>query len=146
MKIIFDLDGTLADITHRLHMIDKSKGKPDWPAFFMACVDDKPIPEMVRLARCLAGCTVDIWSGRSDIVRPQTEFWLDVRGLGFVTGDHLRMRKEGDYRADHIVKEDWLYALPKSQWPDIVFDDRKQVVDMWRVHGIRCCQVAPGEF
>lgn len=27
-----------------------------------------------------------------------------------------------------------------------VFDDRQQVVDMWREIGLTCCQVAPGNF
>jgi len=28
----------------------------------------------------------------------------------------------------------------------MVFDDRNSVVDMWRENGVRCMQVAPGDF
>jgi hypothetical protein len=56
------------------------------------------------------------------------------------------MRKAGDYRQDAIVKAEWLEALPEDQRPVLAFDDRQQVVDMWRAHGVRCCQVAPGDF
>lgn len=49
--IVFDLDGTLADITHRLHFI--KDGNHDWDGFFAACVDDAPIPEMVALFQVL---------------------------------------------------------------------------------------------
>jgi hypothetical protein len=30
--------------------------------------------------------------------------------------------------------------------PTIAVDDRNQVVDMWRARGLRCLQVAPGDF
>jgi hypothetical protein len=35
---LFDLDGTLADCTHRLHR------RKHWRAFFAACTADSPIP------------------------------------------------------------------------------------------------------
>src|SRR5262244_603064 len=38
--IIFDLDGTLALIGHRVHHITSEK--PDWTAFYTACADDLP--------------------------------------------------------------------------------------------------------
>ena len=143
MNIVFDFDGTLCDITHRLHFI---QNKPkDWPAFFRACANDPPIMEMVNLASrlVLAGNRVEVWSGRSDIVRRESDEWLTRHCIGHAL---LRMRKDGDYRQDAIVKAEWLEALPKHDWPDVVFDDRQQVVDMWRAHGVRCCQVAPGDF
>lgn len=143
MKVAFDLDGTLADITHRLHFI---QNKPkDWPAFFRACVNDVPIDPMINVAFAMAqmGHIIEVWSGRSDIVRPETEEWLKAKGVPY---RELRMRKDGDYRADHIVKAEWLEALHPHMRPVLAFDDRQQVVDMWRAHGIRCAQVAPGDF
>ena len=146
MIIAFDLDGTLANIEHRLHYI-RGEGKKDWPAFFRACVDDDPITPMIRIARQLASFnTIEIWSGRSDEVRPQTEAWLARYNLDWSQGVHLRMRKAGDYRADDIVKGEWLDALPDSDRPVMAFDDRQRVVDMWRSRGVICCQVAPGDF
>lgn len=143
MIIAFDLDGTLANIEHRLHYI---QNKPkDWPAFFLACVDDAPIPSMIDVCRAMiiAGHAVDIWSGRSDVVRAQTEAWLNKYAIGYRS---LYMRKDGDYRKDCIVKAEWLNALMHVGRPELAFDDRQQVVDMWREHGIRCCQVAKGDF
>ena len=140
MYIIFDLDGTLADMTHRLSHIQK---KPkDWDSFYAACLNDEPIEQMLALCRTLAHFnTVDIWSGRSDVVRVQTEFWLKKYGINYRT---LKMRRDGDYRQDYIVKGEWADTLLAP--PDVVFDDRQQVVDMWRSRGVRCCQVAPGDF
>lgn len=147
MRIVFALDGTLANIEHRLHFI---QNKPkDWPAFFRACADDTPNLPLCDLAYSLVPDNeIEVWSCRSDIVRAESVAWLNhyVFIASEDLGYKLRMRKDGDYRVDHVVKAEWLEALPDDEWPDLVFDDRKQVVDMWRAHGIVCCQVAPGEF
>lgn len=143
MIVAFDLDGTLCNIEHRLHHI---QNKPkNWPAFFAACVDDAAIPGLIRVVEAMwnAGHTVEIWSGRSDEVRPQTEAWLEARGVRYHT---LRMRKAGDYRIDNIVKGEWYDALQPHERPALAFDDRQQVVDMWRSRGVLCAQVAPGNF
>ncbi len=143
MIVAFDFDGTLADITHRLHFIHE---KPkDWPAFYRACVDDSPIMPIITACQAMiwAGHRIEVWSGRSDEVRAESERWLNQHAIGYSV---LRMRKEGDYRQDAIVKAEWLEALPEAERPELAFDDRQQVVDMWRAHGVRCCQVAPGDF
>jgi phosphoglycolate phosphatase-like HAD superfamily hydrolase len=146
MIVAFDLDGTLADITHRLPLIRGTAKDKDWPAFYRACVFDKPVPTLITLYQNLldAGHRMEIWSGRSDIVRTETENWLAKHGIKRYSA--LRMRTDGDYRADDIVKAEWLEELGEAQWPALAFDDRARVVQMWRAHGILCAQVAPGAF
>jgi len=56
------------------------------------------------------------------------------------------MRKAGDNRKDSIVKYEILQELIKEYYIEYVFDDRDQVVKMWREAGLRCLQVAPGNF
>lgn len=151
MFVIFDLDGTLADITHRLSYIDreacKARGeRPNWDAFHHACVYDRPIKEMIALNQVLwlAGHRVEIWSGRSDMVYDQTVAWLQEHGVRY---HQLVMRMKGDHQPDNQLKESWLNTLlDLGTKPDIVFDDRSRIVEMWRSHGIRCAQVAPGNF
>lgn len=143
MIFVFDLDGTLCNIEHRLHYI---QNKPkNWPAFYRACVDDVPVLPILHCAQALVvmGHRVEIWSGRSDEVRAETEAWLNCYPIGYSV---LRMRREGDYRADDIVKGEWLDALPPEQRPALAFDDRQRMVDMWRSRGVQCAQVAPGQF
>ena len=146
MIVAFDLDGTLADITHRLHHLEShpQKGK-NWPEFFRACVDDKPVWPLIEVLWGMESQshTIEIWSGRSDIVRDETEEWLKRYAIKY---SKLRMRKDGDYRPDDVLKAEWLEALPESQRPTLAFDDRQRIVDMWRGHGIICAQVAPGDF
>ena len=145
MFIISDLDGTLALIHHRRHLIEGTPDRrPDWDAFFRACVDDAPNWPIIRAVAALAqtpGHRVEIWSGRSDLVRAETEAWLSNVGLGHLP---LRMRRNGDYTPDQELKGAWL--AEESSPPDLVFDDRDKVVAMWRAHGIVCAQVAPGNF
>jgi len=50
--IIFDLDGTLALIEHRVHHITSEK--PDWTAFYAACADDLPNSPLITVYRALA--------------------------------------------------------------------------------------------
>lgn len=140
MFVVFDLDGTLADVVHRLHHI--SNGRRDWDGFFDACDLDPPIVPVMDTFRALkaAGHHIEIWSGRSDRVRSKTEDWLARHG---VEPARLRMRVDGDHQPDDDLKESW---LDPCQLPDLIFDDRQKVVDMWRRRGITCAQVAPGNF
>lgn len=77
------------------------------------------------------------------MVRTETEAWLAEYEIPYAI---LRMRKDGDYRADDVVKGEWLDDLPHMLRPVLAFDDRKRVVDMWRARGVKCCQVEPGDF
>jgi hypothetical protein len=139
---LFDLDGTLADCTHRLHHIKQPR--KNWDAFFAACSRDGPIPHMVELARHLAKVEQTVFcSGRSDQVRTETEDWLKSHGLA----GPLYMRRRRDKRPDYVVKGELLDRILADGWqPIMAFDDRDQVVRMWRERGVPCAQVAEGDF
>jgi hypothetical protein len=144
LDIIMDIDGTLADLTHRRHFV-ATKPK-NWPAFDKGIPDDTPHEDIIYLNNLLfrAGHQIIISSGRSDRQRVQTEDWLTKYGVCYQA---IYMRRDGDYRSDDIVKEEMLEQMIKDGWdPKMAFDDRQRVVDMWRRRGIRCLQVAPGDF
>lgn len=139
--VIFDLDGTLADITHRLHFIKRDK--PDWNSFHDACVNDAPNPRIIRIYKALVAgtdCQFFIASGRNGTVRNETESWLYLYNIAH---DKLIMRPKGDHTPDHELKEKWLLEGKFGPIGDIlcVFDDRQRVVDMWRRNGLTCLQV-----
>lgn len=150
--IIFDLDGTLTDCSHRQHLVHNlTRGvKPQWDEFFARCVDDKPVRPIIDIFRALVlehKKILRIWSGRSSEVRQQTHDWLD-RHVGVWNWNlMLRMRPEGNHTPDEQLKEQWLnIELGLGANIEMVFDDRDKVVAMWRRHGIICAQVAPGDF
>jgi hypothetical protein len=150
-SVIFDLDGTLADIRDRRTLATKDSGKIDWPKFFdpQNIALDKPNSAVIESFKALqqAGFRMVIFSGRSEATREETEKWLDSFG---VKPDLLLMRPAaggGMFTPDDILKEAWL----REQFPNknnilCVYDDRDKVVAMWRRNGIPCFQVAPGDF
>lgn len=159
MIYIFDLDGTVTDLTHRLHFIgatytsfvkeDESPTK-DWDGFFAAAADDSPIWEVITVARALvkAGHTIIYSTGRRESCRQITVDWLNKYRVPMST---IYMRANNDHREDNVVKEELLnrllqdYKVKESELGG-VFEDRQQVVDMYRARGIRVFQVAPGKF
>lgn len=145
MIYIFDIDGTLADCTHRLHFI---QSKPaDWRAFFAACPADQPIEQVIEVAKALQPIhSIKLITGRSNEIEEQTAQWINDQGIYF---SDLLMRTEGDHREDYVVKAELLDELLKRYSLSsiaAVFEDRKQVVDMYRSKGLRVFQVADGNF
>lgn len=145
---IFDLDGTLADVRHRLHYVKGVNGpdwKPNWPAFFDACVHDLPHEYVIRLNRILYNTMpVFICSGRPDTHQVQTEQWLAANGVRYT---QLLMRGAKDYRKDTIVKLEMLGHLRGLGFnPVFSIDDRPEVVHMWRGNGVPCFVVDQAEW
>jgi hypothetical protein len=140
MFFVFDLDGTISDATHRLyHLQVKPK---DWASFYAGCINDAAIEPTIAVMRALVavGHRVEIWTGRSDETEQMTRTWLHRYDVPDV---RLRMRKAGDHRPDVEVKVEWLSLDDR---PDMVFEDRSSMVEMWRALEIRVAQVAPGDF
>jgi len=149
---IFDLDGTLANIEHRLHHIRNDTGNGnhasgDWDAFNDAIPHDIPNWDLINVMQCLnMEFHVIVVTGRmySDKVYADTVQWLAKHSAGY---DAIYFRPNGDYRSDYIVKKEIYENFIKEEYDVLaVFDDRQTVVDMWRSLGLRCYQVQPGDF
>ena len=140
--VIFDIDGTLADVSERIHHV--SKKPKNWTAFFAGMAQDKAIHSMVRLCNILhaSGIQVILCSGRSEEHRQQTITWLAQQEVNY---HDLLLRKDKDRRSDTEVKRELLASLDKSKILFVV-EDRSRVVEMWRSEGLVCLQCAPGEF
>jgi len=139
MIVVFDLDGTLADISHRLCFI---KYPPkDWETFFARVNLDKPKQPIIDLTHRFHQCgdTVIICSGRRSECREATEEWLKTHNVKY---SELLMREIDDRRSDVDVKKEMLEYIKQKygQMPDLAIDDRQRVVDFWRSQGIICLQ------
>ena len=155
--IICDIDGTVALMNGKRSPFEYEKAFWDEP--------NKPVINMLH-----AACdwysklhnelvTIIFTSARENKVLDTPDFtdvadltttWIDKHIITY--GDRgrtidFRFRKAGDYRKDAYVK----FELGKELMEDYnilcVFDDRNQVVDMWRNGlGLQCFQVADGNF
>lgn len=143
--ILFDLDGTLADISHRRPYLQKDP--PDWKSFNANIGGDTPNVPILELYRTLWDArkhNLIIITGRTEEQRIHTEQWLTWNNIPF---EKLLMRPSGDFRPDHVIKEEILQRLIADGYKILLaVDDRQQVVDMWRRHGITCLQCAEGNF
>ena len=138
---IVDLDGTLSDGTHRLHLIPTKDLHltESWREFNKAAVNDKPIQSTIDVVRNLwrAGMGVVILTGRSDEVETDTILWLDRHKVKY---DWLIMRRAEDNRKDTVIKEEVLRAIGLHHIT-CAFDDSPSVIKHFRSLGITTYQV-----
>lgn len=152
--VIFDLDGTLANIDkRRLISKDINTGKMNWDIFFNPdnIKLDQPNHPVIKMAQILAesGHMIAIFSGRSKGTQLTTKSWLNRHNVPYHV---IKMRPTSSdwmFMPDDKLKQRWLDDLfPGDKKKNIVcvFDDRNKVVDMWRKNDLTCMQVAPGDF
>ena len=132
--VVFDLDGTFVDNEHRRHFVT-TKPK-NWPAFVAAIPQDtvhEPVRDaMIALAEQY---TILVFSGRGEETREVSQQQLEDAGVAHLV-ERMYMRRPEDNRRDDIVKEEILdQALDDGYDPQFFFDDRPQVVRMWKRKG-----------
>lgn len=145
--IIFDIDGTLSNLSHREHYV---KIKPrNWAAFNELILNDSVHEDIVWLLKLLKqnGNRIIICTARTDDLKEKTVYWLNEIAKLKNCYDAIYMRKAGDHRDDNIIKKELLDQIRNDGYnPTIVFDDRDKVVKMWRDNGLRTLQVNYGDF
>ena len=173
--VIFDLDGTLANIEvmrkisevpgKRVNENGHNVPKLNWSVFFDAnnIQLDEPNEPVIKMAQMFAkdGFRIVIFSGRNDRSFHTTEDWLATHN---VPHDLLVMRpdkfqedswpiadgnpatKEMRFMPDEILKKEMLDTFVDIEDVFLVVDDRDKVVKMWRDLGLNTFQVAPGNF
>lgn len=152
-KVIVDIDGTIANVDHRLHLIDKSNGvdKTDWDEFYSLCESDKPIQPIIDLVRHFAydlGKDVIFLTGRRAAVRKKTILWLEDHVCGYLANESLLlMRPAGELRHDiHVKPENLARVGIGPEDVAYILEDRNSMVKKWRELGYTCLQVAEGDF
>ncbi len=144
--IIIDLDGTLTDVSHRIHHL-RGGPKKDWKAFFEGIPGDAVNAAVAALYHMAlnAGYTVLLVSGRPEDYRVASERWLVENAMnGYFA---LFMRPQGDSAPDTEVKAK-IFDRLIAPYFKVLFtvDDRDAVVQMWRSKGLVCMQVAEGKY
>ena len=148
--LIVDIDGTIAEVSkERLKYLHQEK--PDWEKFYNECFNDKPIKEIIKLVENLveSGYQIIFCTGRRESVREITHEWI-LSNIYFHRAEPayvLLMRKNGDNRHDVEVKPELLKEAGVN-FDNIAFvlEDRNSMVKKWRELGLKCLQVAEGDF
>lgn len=129
---VFDIDGVLADVRHRLHLLAQSPKR--WDEFFAAGVDDPLLEAGADLVRVRAASDeIRYLTGRPERSRELTEAWLRRHDLprGAVT-----MRPDRDHRPARRFKVEQLRALRAERTIALVVDDDPEVVALLREEGL----------
>lgn len=140
---IFDMDGTLADVSSIRHHL---RGPGDARDFFRFHSESVNVPAndwVVRAAKeCKAnGLAILIVTARGHQFRNLTAFWLAMHD---VPSDMLFMRHQKDGRQDRLVKADILARIRQLGFvPVIAFDDNPNVIGLWEDNHIPTI-VVPG--
>ena len=164
--VIFDLDGTLANIDVRRDKALKPDGKLDWEIFAapQSILDlDEPNLPVIKMAQMFKadGFKIVIFSGRNDRGFVATNHWLtrhDVphdllvlrpdkfKANSWPIADGNQATPDMRFMPDEILKKAMLDTFVDIDDVFLVVDDRDKVVKMWRDLGLNTFQVAPGNF
>lgn len=128
---VFDVDGVLADVRHRLHHLEVRPQR--WERFFRAADRDPLLEEGAdRLRAALGGFDVVYLTGRPERTRGLTERWLARHDLP--TGP-LLMRADHDHRPARYMKREVLRTLASTRDVASVLDDDPAVVAVLEADG-----------
>ena len=138
--IIFDLDGTLCDDSHRVPYILNNPTDDDWKKYHSNCIIDRPISFVRELLMDLhKKYYIFLLTGRDEAYRKETIKWLTRFDIKY---DELLMRPNGMHVSSHEFKLNIYETHIREDFNIIcVFEDRKKVVKMWRDLGLLCLQV-----
>lgn len=131
-----DLDGTLYDNSHRVHLIPVDRSDTvAWAKFNCACEDDVPRPAMLALVRSLiqSGADVRYLTGRGAVARQPTMRKLVADRL-LLLGQDVTMRAMKDYRPAAVFKREvvqgWLDERPDAHV--LMLEDDPAIVEVLR--------------
>mgnify|MGYP001292369193 CR=1 FL=1 len=156
--VVFDLDDTLVDTSHRKNILDKidnivvdeglEEGSKEykkaineekskiWEEFSLACDDDKPVKSMIEKLKSYRrkGYSIYAFSGRSSIAEEKTVDFFKKMNIEF---DLLKMRRPEQKMPSHYLKNAWVkkYIIEKGDEMVNLFDDSEKVVDYLKEKG-----------
>jgi len=133
--IIFDIDGTLAHVNGK-------RGYFDWDNVDRDFVDER-VRETLRIHKN-AGYKIIIVTGRDGSCEELTKMWLVENKIHF---DYFYIRPVNNFDKDTVIKKKIFDDHINGKFNVLgVYDDRNQVVSMWREIGLKCYQVLDGDY
>ena len=146
--VVFDLDGTICDIEHRLHYIQREK--KDWDTFHALHTYDLPRIDVVEKfdQHLKTEEIIAFFTGRPYKHWETTTGWLKkhLPNAFFPTSIALilEMRSDTDRRPDTEVKADMLSKYANGYDIIKIYEDRPSVIRMYREKGFEVEDVGNG--
>lgn len=143
--VVVDLDGTLCDCLHRVHLAQNKQ----WDEFHSNLVGDSVHEDVAIVISNLDEDTLVIGlTGRNERYRMMTDSWLEKNKILL---DDVIMRPDGNFESDHILKPrmliDYFSNIDNAKKRVIcILDDREKVVNAFRELGFPCWQVRPERY
>lgn len=148
--IVFDIDGVLADCSHRLKYI-QGKNK-DYDKFYSSeeVMKDRLILDITDIIIALGNfddytgvdeedqTRIIFVSGRNRKCLSSTIWWLETNLNVCINEDNLFLRSENDWRPAYQIKEDLIKKHIGFENILFAFDDDDEVNDMYKKHGVIC--------
>lgn len=134
--VVFDIDGTLVDETHRKEYRDKK----DWETYFNMCDLDTPIEHVIKLTQEYRQKGFEIWlmTGRSEICKEKTIASMQKYGVQY---DKLKMRSKDVMIPDYVLKPAWISKYIGKERVEAIYDDRDQVIQGFEKKGLNVIDV-----
>ena len=118
--VIFDIDGTLSDHSHRIkYLIEKH----DHKLYYSLCTEDPVFQDVLDILNTYK-IKIIMLTGRPERLRTRTFCWL---AFNHIKSDLLIMRPEYNYEKDFIIKERELLKLEKKYNIVCAYDDREKI-------------------
>lgn len=148
--IVFDIDGVLADCSHRLKYI-QGKDK-DYDKFYSdeEIMKDRLILDITDIIIAFGNLDdytyvdeedrtrIIFVSGRNRKCLRSTIRWLEKNLNVCIDEDNLFIYPENDWRPDYQIKEDLIKKHIGFENILFAFDDDDKVNDMYKKHGVIC--------
>lgn len=138
--VIFDMDGTLADVSsirHHIKKFDRTKRRvvKHFNRFHAESVSVPPHQHVVSAAQMskMLGNSVLVVTARKHMWRHHTAWWLAMHQ---VPSDMLMMRGNDDNRPDYEVKKDMLETIRQAYDVIHAWDDNPSIIKLWTEEGI----------
>lgn len=148
--IVFDIDGVLADCSHRLKYIQGED--KDYDKFYSSeeVMKDRLILDITDIIIALGNfddytgvdeedqIRIIFVSGRNRKCLSSTIRWLEKNLNVYINEDNLFLRSENDWRPAYQIKEDLIKKHIGFENILFAFDDDDEVNDMYKKHGVIC--------
>jgi phosphoglycolate phosphatase-like HAD superfamily hydrolase len=143
---LVDIDGTLANTDHRMHLLPQGDNSDDpaaWQKFHSQLHLDKPylrVFDFVKRQAREAKLAPVIITGRPMDFSELSNRWLVNNNLL----PHFSIyRRPDNSKVDTEYKADALRRLRhEGYWPVVAIDDQPDILNVWRQHNIKTCYLA----